>query len=77
MAVTPTPKTRLLPPGFFRVYEGRFIKNFSVAQDTQLTTAGVLYTSSNTGAFGALQPDAEFERHRIFQEIWFRIGHRR
>ena len=40
---------KIVAPGFFRVYEGRFIKNFSVAQDTQLTTAGVLYTSSNTG----------------------------
>jgi len=40
---------KIVAPGFFRVYEGRFIKNFSVAQDTQLTTAGVLYTSSNRG----------------------------
>ena len=40
---------RIVAPGFFEVYSGRYIKNYSVAQDTQLTTAGVLQTSSNTG----------------------------
>ena len=40
---------RIVAPGFFEVYSGRYIKNFSVADDRQLTTAGVLSTSSNTG----------------------------
>ena len=40
---------RIVAPGFFEVYSGTYIKNFAVADDRQLTTAGVLYTSSNTG----------------------------
>ena len=40
---------KIVAPGIFRLYDDRYIKNSSVAQDTQLTTAGVLYTSSNTG----------------------------
>ena len=40
---------KIVAPGIFRLYADRYIKNYSVAQDTQLTTAGVLYTSSNTG----------------------------
>jgi cell division protein FtsI (penicillin-binding protein 3) len=40
---------KIVAPGIFRLYDDRYIKNYSVAQDTQLTTAGVLYTSSNTG----------------------------
>ena len=40
---------RIVAPGFYEVYPGRFIKNFLVADDRQLTTAGVLHTSSNTG----------------------------
>ena len=40
---------KIVAPGIFRLYDDRYIKNYSVAQDTQLTTAGVLYSSSNTG----------------------------
>jgi cell division protein FtsI (penicillin-binding protein 3) len=40
---------KIVAPGIFRLYDDRYIKNYSVAQDTQLTTAGVLFTSSNTG----------------------------
>ncbi len=40
---------KIVAPGFYEVYPGRFIKNFLVADDRQLTTAGVLHTSSNTG----------------------------
>jgi len=40
---------KIVAPGIFRLYDDRYIKNYLVAQDTQLTTAGVLYTSSNTG----------------------------
>ncbi|MEY2900802.1 MAG: hypothetical protein RL247_968 [Actinomycetota bacterium] len=40
---------KIVAPGFYEVYPGRFIKNFLVADARQLTTAGVLHTSSNTG----------------------------
>ena len=40
---------RVVAPGFFRVDSETYIKNYSVADDRQLTTAGVLHTSSNTG----------------------------
>ena len=40
---------RIVAPGFFRVDSETYIKNYSVADDRQLTTAGVLHTSSNTG----------------------------
>jgi cell division protein FtsI (penicillin-binding protein 3) len=40
---------RIVAPGLFEVYSGTSIKNYAVSEDRQLTTAGVLYTSSNTG----------------------------
>ncbi len=40
---------RIIAPGQYRVHSGGFIKNFSEMGDVQLTTAGVLHTSSNTG----------------------------
>jgi len=43
------PEDKIVAPGFFQVYPGQFIKNFLVADARQLTTAGVLHTSSNTG----------------------------
>src|SRR6056300_1336969 len=56
---------RIVAPGFYEVYPGRFIKNFLVADDRQLTTAGVLHTSSNTGisVLADRMPKAEATRY--------------
>lgn len=56
---------KIVAPGFFEVYPGRFIKNFLVADDRQLTTAGVLHTSSNTGisVLAGRMPKAEATRY--------------
>lgn len=40
---------KITAPGKYRVHSGGFIKNFSELGNVQLTTAGVLHTSSNTG----------------------------
>jgi cell division protein FtsI (penicillin-binding protein 3) len=40
---------RIVAPGFYNIGSGRFIKNMLVSDARQLTTAGVLQTSSNTG----------------------------
>jgi cell division protein FtsI (penicillin-binding protein 3) len=40
---------RIVAPGFYNIGSGRFIKNMLVSDTRQLTTAGVLQTSSNTG----------------------------
>jgi cell division protein FtsI (penicillin-binding protein 3) len=43
------PGDRIVAPGLYEWAPGRFIKNFLVSDAQQLTTAGVLQTSSNTG----------------------------
>jgi cell division protein FtsI (penicillin-binding protein 3) len=40
---------RIVAPGIYNIGSGRFIKNMLVSDARQLTTAGVLQTSSNTG----------------------------
>ena len=62
---------RLVAPGFFRVDSDTFIKNFSVGEDRQLTTAGVLHTSSNTGmaVLGGRMPKSEATQY--FQDFGF------
>ena len=40
---------RIVAPGVYTIGSGRFIKNMHVSDARQLTTAGVLQTSSNTG----------------------------
>jgi cell division protein FtsI (penicillin-binding protein 3) len=62
---------RIIAPGFFEVYSGKFIKNFSVASDTQLTTAGVLYSSSNTGISVLAKRMPREEATRYFQQFGF------
>ncbi len=56
---------KIVAPGFYEVYPGRYIKNFLVADDRQLTTAGVLHTSSNTGisVLADRMPKAEATRY--------------
>ena len=44
-----TASDRIVAPGFYNIGSGRFIKNMLVSDARQLTTAGVLQTSSNTG----------------------------
>jgi len=62
---------RLVAPGFFRVDSETFIKNFAVGEDRQLTTAGVLNTSSNTGmaVLGGRMPKSEATQY--FRDFGF------
>jgi len=62
---------KIVAPGFFEVYPGRFIKNFLVADDRQLTTAGVLHTSSNTGISVLSDRMPKAEATNYFREFGF------
>jgi len=56
-----TVSDRIVAPGFYNIGSGRFIKNMLVSDARQLTTAGVLQTSSNTGmaVLGERMPKAQ------------------
>ena len=62
---------KIVAPGFYEVYPGRFIKNFLVADDRQLTTAGVLHTSSNTGISVLAHRMPKAEATNYFREFGF------
>ncbi len=62
---------KIVAPGFYEVYPGRFIKNFLVADDRQLTTAGVLHTSSNTGISVLADRMPKAEATRYFEKFGF------
>ncbi|MGA1446249.1 MAG: peptidoglycan D,D-transpeptidase FtsI family protein [Pontimonas sp.] len=62
---------KIVAPGFYEVYPGRFIKNFLVADDRQLTTAGVLHTSSNTGISVLADRMPKEAATRYFQKFGF------
>ena len=62
---------KIVAPGFYEVYPGRFIKNFLVADDRQLTTAGVLHTSSNTGISVLADRMPKAEATNYFREFGF------
>ena len=62
---------KIVAPGFYEVYPGRFIKNFLVADDRQLTTAGVLHTSSNTGISVLSDRMPKAEATNYFREFGF------
>ncbi len=62
---------KIVAPGFYQVYPGRFIKNFVVADDRQLTAAGVLHTSSNTGISVLANRMPKAEATRYFGQFGF------
>ena len=62
---------KITAPGFYEVYPGRFIKNFIVADDRQLTTAGVLHTSSNTGISVLADRMPKAEATEYFRDFGF------
>jgi cell division protein FtsI (penicillin-binding protein 3) len=65
------PGDRIVAPGFYQAAPGRFIKNSVVADARQLTTAGVLFTSSNTGISVLSNRMSKNQAHQYFQEFGF------
>lgn len=65
------PGDRIVAPGFYQAAPGRFIKNSVVADARQLTTAGVLFTSSNTGISVLSNRMSKNQAHKYFQEFGF------
>jgi cell division protein FtsI (penicillin-binding protein 3) len=65
------PGDRIVAPGFYQAAPGRFIKNSVVADPRQLTTAGVLFTSSNTGISVLSNRMSKNQAHQYFQEFGF------
>ena len=66
-----TPGERIVAPGFYQAAPGRFIKNMLVSDPRQLTTAGVLQTSSNTGISVLSQRMSKNQAHQYFREFGF------
>lgn len=62
---------RIVAPGIYQVYPGRFIKNFLGADTRQLTTAGVLHNSSNTGISVLSDRMPKAEATRYFRDFGF------
>jgi cell division protein FtsI (penicillin-binding protein 3) len=62
---------KIVAPGFYQVYPGQYIKNFLVADDRQLTAAGVLHTSSNTGMSVLADRMPKAEATRYLREFGF------
>jgi cell division protein FtsI (penicillin-binding protein 3) len=62
---------RIVAPGLFQATPGRFIKNFSETNSLQLTTAGVLQTSSNTGISVLSGRMGKEQAHRYFSAFGF------
>jgi cell division protein FtsI (penicillin-binding protein 3) len=62
---------RIVAPGLFQATPGRFIKNMVVADSRQLTTAGVLQTSSNTGISVLSGRMGREQAHRYFSSFGF------
>lgn len=65
------PGERIVAPGFYEASSGRFIKNMLVADARQLTTAGVLHTSSNTGISVLSNRMTKNQSHRYFRDFGF------
>lgn len=65
------PSDRIIAPGFYEAASGRFIKNSVVADDRQLTAAGVLFTSSNTGISVLSNRMSKNQAHQYFRAFGF------
>lgn len=66
-----SPDDRIVAPGLFQATPGRFIKNFAETNSLQLTTAGVLQTSSNTGISVLSGRMGKEQAHRYFSAFGF------
>lgn len=62
---------RIVAPGFYNIGSGQFIKNMIVSDARQLTTAGVLQTSSNTGMAVLADRMPKTEAYEYFQNFGF------
>jgi cell division protein FtsI (penicillin-binding protein 3) len=62
---------RIVAPGFYSVGSGRFIKNMLVSEPRQLTTAGVLQTSSNTGISVLAERMSKAQAYGYFRDFGF------
>ena len=62
---------RIVAPGFYNIGSGQFIKNMVVSDSRQLTTAGVLQTSSNTGMAVLANRMSKPEAYEYFQDFGF------
>jgi cell division protein FtsI (penicillin-binding protein 3) len=62
---------QIVAPGFYNIGSGRFIKNMIVSDSRQLTTAGVLQTSSNTGMAVLADRMTKSEAYRYFRDFGF------
>jgi len=65
------PGEKIVAPGFYQLPSGHFIKNMVVSDARQLTTAGVLHTSSNTGISVLSSRMSKSEAHRYFEKFGF------
>lgn len=62
---------RIVAPGFYNIGSGQFVKNMVVSDSRQLTTAGVLQTSSNTGMAVLASRMSKTDAYRYFQDFGF------
>lgn len=62
---------RIVAPGFYNIGSGQFIKNMIVSDARQLTTAGVLQTSSNTGMAVLANRMPKAQAYEYFQDFGF------
>lgn len=62
---------RIVAPGFYNIGSGQFIKNMVVSDARQLTTAGVLQTSSNTGMAVLANRMSKTQAYGYFQDFGF------
>lgn len=62
---------RIVAPGFYNIGSGQFIKNMLVSEARQLTTAGVLQTSSNTGMAVLANRMPKAQAYEYFQDFGF------
>jgi cell division protein FtsI (penicillin-binding protein 3) len=66
-----SPGERIVAPGFYKLPSGHFIKNMLVSDSRQLTTAGVLHTSSNTGMSVLAERMTKTQAHDYFAKFGF------
>lgn len=65
------PGERIVAPGFYQLPSGHYIKNMLVSDARQLTTAGVLHTSSNTGISVLAERMTKAQAYSYFQKFGF------
>lgn len=66
-----TPGERIVAPGTYQLTSGHFIKNMVVSDARQLTTAGVLHTSSNTGISVLAERMTKTQAHGYLSKFGF------